>query len=125
LSPAGLIPRDERWAAVAGPETAAAARAEIGHQVAERSALPPLVEGLEALGDAVGGGRNLIGVDRVELLLLPGHLEVPENERRAADDRARLSGVVRRRRRGRFARHAGLQPSGLDAVHHLSIVTLI
>ena len=44
------------------------ARAEVRHQVAERARLPPLVERLEALRHAVGGRRDLIGVDRVELL---------------------------------------------------------
>ena len=62
------------------------ARAEIGHQVAERARLPPLVEGLEALRDAVGGRRDLIGVDGVELLLFAEDLQVPEDERAAADD---------------------------------------
>src|SRR5881275_2445472 len=49
------------------------ALAEVGHQVAEGAGLPPLVERLEALGDAVGGRRDLIGIDRVELLLLARH----------------------------------------------------
>ena len=58
---------------VAGDEEGLAAvdaRAEVGHQVAERSRLPALVERLEALRHAVGGRRDLIGVDGVELLLL-------------------------------------------------------
>ena len=44
------------------------AGAKIRHQIAERSRLPSLVERVEALRHAVGGRRNLIGVDRVELL---------------------------------------------------------
>jgi hypothetical protein len=46
---------------------AGGARAEVGHQVAERARLPALVERLEALGHAVGRRRDLVGVDRVEL----------------------------------------------------------
>jgi len=68
--------------------------AEVGHEVPERSGLPPLIERLEALGHAIGRRRDLIGVDGVELLLLSWNLEVPENERLAAHDRARLLHLV-------------------------------
>ena len=44
------------------------ALAEVGHQIAERAGLPAFVERVEALRHAIGGGRDLIGVDRVELL---------------------------------------------------------
>ncbi len=107
---------------VAGDEEGLAAvnaRAEIGHQVAERSRLPALVERIEALRDAVGGRRDLIGIDRVELLLLPEDLQIPEDERLAADD-AGVRGVLgRRRRRGgdRILRDAGLEPGGPDLMH--------
>ena len=50
------------------------ARPEVGHQVAERPGLPPLIQRLEALGNAVGGGRNLVGVNGVELLSLAWYL---------------------------------------------------
>ena len=38
---------------------------EVGHEVAERTCLPAFVEPVEALRDAVVGGRDLVGVDRV------------------------------------------------------------
>ena len=65
---------DERLAAVD-------ASAKVGHQVAERPGLPALVEGVEALGHAVGRRRNLIGVDRVELSGVAGTSRIPEDER--------------------------------------------
>ena len=64
------------------------ALAEVGHQVTERSRLPALVERLEAFRHAVGGRRDLIRVDGVELLLLARDLQVPEDERLAANRRA-------------------------------------
>ena len=100
--------------AIAGDDERLAAMdalAEIGHQVAERSGLPPLVERVEALGDAVRGRRDLIGVDRVELAaeLRARQFRIPENERSAADDGgaglARLVQSARRpagRRAGRL-----------------------
>ncbi len=57
--------------AVAGDDEGLArvhAGAEVGHQVAERPGLPALVQRVEALGHAVGRGRDLVGVDGVELL---------------------------------------------------------
>ena len=73
---AHLARRADREAIAGDDERLAAmhAGAEVGHQVAERSGLPALVERLEALGDAVGRRRDLIGVDRVELLRLSGGL---------------------------------------------------
>ena len=59
-------------------------RAEVRHQVAERPGLPSLVERLEALGDAVGRRRDLIGVNRVELLRARRRLGIPEHQRAAA-----------------------------------------
>ena len=56
--------------------------AEVRHQVAERAGLPALVERVEALGDAVGGGSDLVGVDRVALPARPGG--VPEDQGAAA-----------------------------------------
>ena len=63
--------------AIAGNEKrfpAVHARPEVGHQIAERPGLPPLIQRLEALGNAVGGGRNLVRVDGVELLFLAWYL---------------------------------------------------
>ena len=37
-------------------------------------------------GHAIGGRSNLIGVDGVELLLFAENLQVPQNQRPAADD---------------------------------------
>ena len=59
------------------------AGAEIRHQVAERSGLPALVERVEAFRHAIGGRRDLIGIDRVELLRRI--LRVPEDQGAAAD----------------------------------------
>ena len=73
---------DERLAAVH-------AAAKVRHQVAERAALPALVEGLETLRDAVGGRRDLIGVDGVELLGAGRRLGIPEDQRAAANHRPR------------------------------------
>ena len=98
---------------------------EIGHQIAERAGLPAFVERLEALGHAIGGGRDLIGVDRVELLFPAEDFEIPEDERAAANDCARLRAGVGRGRRHRFAGHARFHPGGFDAVRHLPILTLI
>ena len=58
--------------------------AEVRHQVAERARLPALVEGLEALGDAVGGGRDLVGVDGIQLPA--GSVRVPEDQGRTGHD---------------------------------------
>ena len=96
------------------------ARAEVGHQVAERAGFPLLVERLEALGHAVGGRRDLIRVDRVAFLgeLRPWKAHrIPEDERPSTDEvvglpRA-LGGSVRQRLDG----HAGLATGGLDPVH--------
>src|SRR5438132_5323067 len=61
--------------------------AEIGHQIAERSGFPSLVERLETFGHAVGGRRDLIRVDGIELPAEPGsrQLRIPEDQRLAAD----------------------------------------
>ncbi len=93
------------------------ARAEVGHEVAEGARLPPLVERLEALGDAVGGRRDLVGVDRVELFA--GDLRVPEDERLAADRRrGSIRGGVGGTGAGqRVLRGARFQARGLDPVH--------
>ena len=57
--------------------------AEVGHEVAEGPRLPALVESREALGDAIGGGSDLVCVDRVALLA--GRVGVPEDQGLAAD----------------------------------------
>jgi hypothetical protein len=60
------------------------ALAEVGHQVAEGTLLPLLVQRVETLRHAVLGRRDLIRVDRVELLARS--LRVPEDQRAAAND---------------------------------------
>ena len=77
--------------AVAGDDERLArmhALAKVGEEVAEGAFLPPLVERVEALGDAVGRRGDLVGVDRVELAARC--LGVPEDERPAADETARV-----------------------------------
>ena len=80
LRPAGLISREEpiakRSPAIDESLAAVDPLAEVGHQIAERSRLPALVERLEALRDAVGRRGDLVGVDGVELarVLVPGSL---------------------------------------------------
>jgi hypothetical protein len=56
---------------------------EVGHQVAEGTHLPALVEAIETLRDAVIRGGDLVRVDGVELL--PRNLRVPEDERAASN----------------------------------------
>src|SRR5207244_474374 len=56
---------------------------EIGHQVAEGAELPSLVQPVEALRNAVVGWRDLVCIDRVELL--PRNLRIPEDQRPASD----------------------------------------
>ena len=58
------------------------ARAKARHEIPEGAFLPALVQRGEALGDAILGGRDLVGVDGVALL--SGTLGVPENQRAAA-----------------------------------------
>src|SRR5262245_52970659 len=95
--------------------------AKVGHQIAEGPCLPALIEGVERLGDTVCSRRDLIGVDRVELLPLSGHLEVPEDQGAAADERWRRTacraGSVRTvEGLGGCARFETRRPNG---VHHL------
>jgi len=54
------------------------ALAEVGHQIPERTHLPALVEAIEALRDAVVGRRDLVGIDRIQLLAW--NLRIPEDE---------------------------------------------
>ena len=63
------------------------ARAKVGHQVAERSGLPPLVQRFQAFGDAVGRRGDLIGIDGVEFPAVSGagELRIPEDQRLPAD----------------------------------------
>ena len=79
------IARDEKRLA------AVHARAKIRHQVAERADLPAQIERLEALGHAIGGGRDLVRVDRVELLRLRRRLRIPEDQRAPADEARRAA----------------------------------
>ena len=97
------------------------ARPEVGHQVAERAGLPPFVQRLERLGDAVGGRRDLIGVDGVQFLSFPRHFQVPEDQRPAADDAVTADGVSGRRGRSLKGLEAcaGLETCRPNRVHHL------
>src|SRR2546427_944047 len=67
---------------------------EVGHEIPERARLPALVKAFEALGDAVGGWGDLVGVDRVELAARD--LRIPEDERLAADNAVRGAWSFRR-----------------------------
>jgi hypothetical protein len=62
--------------------------AKIWHEVPEGSGLPALVQRLEAFGNAIRSRRDLIGVDGVELLFLAWDLQIPEDERFAANQSA-------------------------------------
>ena len=84
---------------------------EIRHQVAECSCLPPRVEGVKALGNAVGGRGDLVGVDGVALPLRT--LRIPENERLSGHRSRGTHGSVIRRS-GRQG-NAGLSAYGPDA----------
>ena len=92
-------------------------RAEIGHEVAKRSGFPAQIERLEAFRDAVRGWCDLIGVDRIELLLLARDLQVPEDERLAVN-----RGVGLRRvedaggSRDRLRRKSRFQPGWFNRV---------
>ena len=97
------------------------AGAEVGHQIAERAGLPPLIEGLEALGHAIRGRCDLIRVDGVQLLFLSEDLQVPENERLAANGAGRGCCIGRGRRRRGIAGDARLHPRGFNPVHPLRI----
>jgi hypothetical protein len=107
--------------AVAGDDKGLAAvnaRAEVGHQIPERPGLPAFVERIEAFGDAVGRGSDLIRIDRVELLFLAENLQIPDDQRATANDGG--GGGLLDRRRGRrdlFSGHARLQPGGFDLMH--------
>ena len=106
------LARDEEILAAmdAGPE--------VGHEVSEGPRLPAFIESLEALRDAVGGRRDLVGVDRVEFSA--GGLRVPEDERLAADRRGggpERSGVGGPGARQRVVCGARFQARGLDPVH--------
>src|SRR5262249_32399144 len=98
------------------------ALAEVGHEIPERSRLPALGERVEALGHTIGPGRDLIGIDRVELFLLPGHFQVPEDQRLPADDRVRGRASARGGRPDRVERGVRLESGGLRTVHLLLIV---
>jgi hypothetical protein len=73
------------------------ALSKVGHQVTEGAGLPALIEVVEALRDAVVRGRDLVGVDRIELL--SGNLWVPEDERATSDQVATVWQPVDRLRR--------------------------
>src|SRR5688572_27746211 len=61
--------------------------AEVGHQISERAGLPTFVKGFERLGDAVGGGRDLVGVDSVPFPAVfgTGKGRIPENQGLSTD----------------------------------------
>ena len=101
------------------------AGAEVRHQVAERSGLPALVERVEALRDAIGRRRDLIGIDRVELLRRV--LRIPDDQRLAANQRrggGADNGEIGITRTGQgLDRNAGLENGRLCDLHNRSIVT--
>ena len=57
--------------------------AKVGHEIPEGARLPSFVQCLEALGYAVGGRGDLIGIDGVEFAAVSGasELRIPENQR--------------------------------------------
>src|SRR4029079_1173868 len=67
-------------------------------------------------------GRDLIRVDRVELL--PGHPGIPEDEGRAANELSvsRIGAIPRARAWQRLDRDAGLEHGGLRELHHSTIL---
>jgi hypothetical protein len=69
---------------------------EVGHQVAERTGLPAFVEGLECLRHAVGGRRDLVGVDGIALPARPRR--VPGAQGLATDETGRQPIMVVRQR---------------------------
>src|SRR5262249_39090383 len=99
------------------------ARAEIWHQVAKRSGLPTLVERIVAFGNTIGGRRDLIRIDRVELLLLAWDFEIPENQSLAANDHVRASALAHLDSFGdRIGTHPRLEPGRSDGLHDLFIL---
>src|SRR5205823_13811645 len=88
--------------------------AEVGHQIAEGTQLPALVEPFQAFRNAVVRRRDLVGIDSVELL--SRNLGVPEDQGTASHEvpiagwRWRLRGGPRRRR------SAALHTRRLDGV---------
>jgi hypothetical protein len=95
------------------------ALAKVRHQVAERSGLPLLVEGVEAFGHTVGRRRDLISVDRVEFFRELGPreaLRIPEDECPAPNQR-RLPGRGHGGLGDGIHGRARLQTRGLDDVH--------
>ena len=119
---AHLARRADREAIAGDDERLAAmhARAEVRHQVAERAGLPALVERLEALRHAIGRRRDLVGVDRVELLRLRRRSSDPRRSAPAANQPAMRPAAPRQRRcrRQTLERHARLEAGRLDRVHH-------
>ncbi len=99
------LPRGPDREAIAGDDERLApvdTRPEIGHQVAERTGLPPLIQRVEALGYTVGGRCDLIGIDGVEFAPVSraGQLGVPEDQRPSANQPqssvCRLCGAARK-----------------------------
>src|SRR5437879_1220130 len=80
---------------------------EVRHQVTERPQLPALIEPVEALRDAVVRGRDLVGVDGIQLLA--GNFWIPEDQGPPSDQllaagqpRYRWCGLFRGRGGARF-----------------------
>ena len=97
---------------------------EVGHQVPERSGLPPLVERIQTLGHAIGRRSDLVGVDCIKFFGTRGSLRIPEHERppvnQASHGFARQACRLRScggRCRQRVGSHAGLQTGRLNRVH--------
>ena len=92
--------------------------AEVRHQVAERPLLPSLVQLVETLRHAIGGGSDLIGIDGVELA--SRMLGIPEDQRLARDET--LPAFISRSWRlvcGEqfLERHSGPEAGWLDGLH--------
>src|SRR5207237_6553342 len=100
--------------------------AKIRHEVPERSRFPALIQRLQALGHAVSGRRDLIGVDRIELLLLAEDLQIPEDERLSIDRGPRARYIDAARGGGdRLTRATGLDPGGANRLPHPPVPSLL
>ena len=95
------------------------ALAEVGHEVAKGPFLPLLVERVETLGDAVLGRRDLVGIDRVELLSRP--LGVPEDQGASGQLGSWARGPLRRGLRG-LVLYPFFAPGRLDSMHGFAVI---
>jgi hypothetical protein len=88
--------------------------------IAKRS--PAMTKVFEALRDAVGGGRDLVGVDRIQLLAR--RPRIPEHQRRTTNEAgaAERHFVTGSRARQVLQGHPGLQHGGASDLHNVSIL---